>query len=141
MNDGSSKIAYIRDYLGQSCFDEILAYNICLTDCDDYCIRDLSNLGQLSMKSAWELITQRALITHLAKSCWHQNVPLKMYIFLWKQMHNVVLTEVAIKRKVIPISSKCLCCYSNFNIEFNNNLFISSNTAIKVCAFFSVMMS
>lgn len=50
-------------------------------------------------------------------------------------------TDVVVKRKGVPIASKCLCCHSNFNMEFNNHLFISLDTVKEVRKFFSVMMN
>lgn len=92
------------------------------------------------MKSALELIRQRAPSTHLAKSCWHMNVPLKMSIFLWKLTHNALPTDHAIQREGNHYASKCLCCPSNSSIEFNNHLFIASNIAKEVWSFFSNLL-
>lgn len=50
-------------------------------------------------------------------------------------------TDLAIKKKGIHIASKCLCCYSNLSNEFNNYLFISSDTTKEVWALFSTMMN
>src|SRR2546430_1709981 len=69
------------------------------------------------------------------KYCWHKHVALKISLFLWKLLHNALLTDLAISRKGIYLSSKCNCCPNNPNSEHNTHLFLHSEIGSAVWSF------
>lgn len=67
----------------------------------------------------------------------------KISLFMWKLLHNEIPTDQALclKKKCLCIISKSLYCPSAPNIEYNNHLFLSSETVATIRCFFTTLMN
>lgn len=81
------------------------------------------------------LIRKRGFFSYLYKSYWHKHFSLKIPLFIWKLIHSAQPTDLVVK-KGIYLPSKCLCCSSHYNIEFNNHFFFIFWNCIKRLEFF-----
>src|SRR3954465_13362399 len=98
-------------------------------------------LRQFTLSSAWDLVRMKEVKTIIAKSCWHKHVELKISLFLWKLSHYAIPTDLAVSKKGIYLPSKCHCCTRSPQSEFNNHLFLTSETAHAVWSYFANMLN
>lgn len=57
------------------------------------------------------------------KMMWTQKFPLKIFMFDWKFLHNMLSLDLACNKFNVHGSSKCVCCFSP-HIESCDYLFI-----------------
>nr|XP_027075967.1 uncharacterized protein LOC113699817 [Coffea arabica] len=69
--------------------------------------------GEFSTASAWDLIHQRRTPSLMDDLLWSNVVPLKMSFFAWKVLRNLVPVDINLKRRGIPLASRCSCCLSH----------------------------
>lgn len=67
--DGAPNEYSFRSFLGQEALEETIAKGITVSNNVDYCVWDLTYSGVLSLHSAWQLIRQRGVASHVAKNC------------------------------------------------------------------------
>ena len=80
------------------------------------------NNGNFSTKSAWDCIRVRASPLPWAQWIWHNNLPKKISIMMWKAIHNCLSVDEKIRNTGIPIVSKCNCCLMGHSEDLNHVL-------------------
>lgn len=93
------------------------------------------------LNSVWDLIRHRGPRFFTYKNLWHPDRPIKISIFLWKMVHNVVRIDLLVQKRGIPFTSKCYCCPSDLAMESIDHLFLFGKMAKEIWNFFSSAMS
>lgn len=109
---------------------------ISISNSEDHCIWELSASGMFSFSSAWVLIRKGSIKSTIYSNCWYKHLPTKVSVFLWKLIHNGQPMNLTVKRRGIPIVSKCCCCPQRPFTEFNNHMFPISEIATYVWSFY-----
>lgn len=130
-----------RSILNSEILKEAVNKGIMISSQEDKYIWDCSYSGMFTLSTSWELVRKRGLNSLIAKCCWHKNIALKISLFLWKMLHNAIPTDLAVSKKGINLPSKCLCCNSYPSVEYNNHIFLSSETALSVWTFYANLVN
>lgn len=125
-SEGSPDEEVISEWLGDEAWMEVQAKNIILNLNADRIIWTANPSGKFSLSSAWEKIRGRATQFYFGKFYWHKHYPTMISIFLWKLLHKALPTDVAIKRKGVPLVSKCACCTQSPQAENATHFFATS---------------
>lgn len=73
--------------------------------------------GVFTTKSAWEILRHKNPTAVTLDKCWHDRVPVTIYIFWWKILHNWLPVEEILREKGIQLASKCQCCKARETIH------------------------
>ncbi|XP_073037149.1 uncharacterized protein [Primulina eburnea] len=69
-----------------------------------------SSDGAFSVKSAWELIRQRAPSSDIFRPCWGSRLRPTMSFFLWRFWHQWLPVDEVLQRRGFALASRCQCC-------------------------------
>lgn len=122
----------VKEQLGDDVYNEIIMKNIRLTPKSDKLIWIGTRSGKFILNSAWGLLRYRSMISYLHKNAWSKFIPQKISIFIWKVLHNVVPTDMVVKKRGVIMVSKCSCCILDPRIETTNHLLIVLEIATQV---------
>lgn len=114
--------------------------NISLDIEDDTPVRSLSPDGNFSFSLTLDSIRHKGPCSFLSKKIWSKWLPLKISIFLWKMLHNVLRTDLKVRKKGILMPSRCYCCEELPNHESSTYFLLCSKVAVKVWAYFVKIM-
>ncbi|XP_073057420.1 uncharacterized protein [Primulina eburnea] len=95
-----------------------------------------SSDGAFSVRSAWELIRQRAPSSDIFRPCWGSWLRPTMSFFLWKFWHQWLPVDEVLQRWGFALASRCQCCDM---AETFTHIFIRSPVAQSVRHFFGVV--
>ena len=70
----------------------------------------LSNSGEYSTKSAYEVLFQGAVYFKPAERIWKSHAPPKCRFFMWLVAHNRCWTADRLARRGLPHPARCLLC-------------------------------
>lgn len=93
-------------------------------------------LGFSTLKSAWNCARGSAALWSISTFIWKSYISTKLSVFFWKLWFGGVPTDDNIKRCLIPITSKCSCCFVPSE-ESADHLFGDSELAQGVWSYFS----
>nr|XP_027071695.1 uncharacterized protein LOC113696487 [Coffea arabica] len=96
-----------------------------------------SATGCFSLSTAWELCGQRRDGLSLAGMIWNKGTPLKISFFAWRLMNNFVALDSVMRRRGLPVVSRCSCCLEE--AETLPHLFVNGPVAREVWGHFAGM--
>ncbi|XP_073037090.1 uncharacterized protein [Primulina eburnea] len=95
-----------------------------------------SSDGAFSVRSAWELIRQRAPSSDIFRPCWGSWLRPTMSFFLWRFRHQWLPVDEVLQRRGFALASRCQCCDMS---ETFTHIFIRSPVARSVWHFFGAV--
>ncbi|XP_073033924.1 uncharacterized protein [Primulina eburnea] len=95
-----------------------------------------SSDGAFSVRSAWELIRQRAPSSDVFRPCWGSWLRPTMSFFLWRFWHQWLPVDEVLQRRGFALASRCQCCDMS---ETLTHIFIRSPVARSVWHFFGTV--
>ncbi|XP_073023571.1 uncharacterized protein [Primulina eburnea] len=95
-----------------------------------------SSDGAFSVRSAWELIRQRAPSSDIFRPCWGSWLRPTMSFFLWRFWHQWLPVDEVLQRRGFALASRCQCCDMS---ETFTHIFIRSPVARSVWHFFGAV--
>ncbi|XP_073024476.1 uncharacterized protein [Primulina eburnea] len=95
-----------------------------------------SSDGAFSMRSAWELIRQRAPSSDIFRLCWGSWLRPTMSFFLWRFWHQWLPVDEVLQRRGLALASRCQCCDM---AETFTHIFIRSPVTRSVWHFFGAV--
>ncbi|XP_073046265.1 uncharacterized protein [Primulina eburnea] len=95
-----------------------------------------SSDGAFSVRSAWELIRQRAPSSDIFRQCWGSWLRPTMSFFLWRFWHQWLPVDEVLQRRGFALASRCQCCDMS---ETFTHIFIRSPVARSVWHFFGAV--
>ncbi|XP_071926970.1 uncharacterized protein [Coffea arabica] len=90
-----------------------------------------------SLSSAWELCRQSRGGFPMHGLVWNRGVPLKISIFAWRLLNNFVPLDSMLRRRGLPLVSRCSCCFAEE--ESVLHLFVRGQVAREVWGHFATM--
>ncbi|XP_059295494.1 uncharacterized protein LOC132048826 [Lycium ferocissimum] len=125
--DNWTKLGALSDYLpSQYQLDESV---------DELMIEDGNKFWEILVKSAWDLLRQKATISPHYEKLWIKGVSYKVSFFLWRIWFQKLPIDNVLKRMRISIVSRC--CYCHIQEETMDHLFILGPLASKIWKYFA----
>lgn len=84
----------------------------------------LSQHGDFSLSSAWEVARSRGLVIPGLEIIWKVGLTTSMSIFMWRLLSNRIPVDTKLQWRRIELASKCCCCPFKPDIESLQHLFI-----------------
>lgn len=110
--NGSWNQTKLMRYLPQNLISAILNIDF-NSDRSDTPIWIPDQLGIYTCKSAWQLLRLKKGVTVSSMNMWHNKIPFRILFFMMRVLIDRIGTDIAVKRFVVNLSSKCNCC-SNY---------------------------
>ncbi|XP_027071842.1 uncharacterized protein [Coffea arabica] len=131
--DGGWKVSQLKSWLPDPLVQQIQKVDL-YPNQDHHMVWAVSPSGLFTTKSAWDLIRQKRIPSLLDDLLWSNVVPLKMSFLAWKVVRNLIPVETNLKKRGIPMASRCLCCLSHE--ETLGHLFVMGPVATEVWGIF-----
>ncbi|KAG2724091.1 hypothetical protein I3760_01G001500 [Carya illinoinensis] len=103
-------IEVLERLVGTQRTEEIYSFLGAYKDGQDLLVWIHNKDGSFTTKSAWQCVRVNAPTVPWAKWVWHETLPKKNSILMWKAFHNSLSVDDRLRRVGIPITSKCNCC-------------------------------
>ncbi|XP_040991007.1 uncharacterized protein LOC121238245 [Juglans microcarpa x Juglans regia] len=78
--------------------------------------------GRFSTQSAWQCVRTCSPEVPWAKWVWHNAIPNKISVTMWKAMYECLAVDDRIHKLGIPIISRCDCCSAGGYEDLNHVL-------------------
>ncbi|KAG2724482.1 hypothetical protein I3760_01G019600 [Carya illinoinensis] len=95
--------------------------------------------GCFTTKSAWQCVRFSAPMVPWAKWVWHEALPKKISVLMWKAFHNSLSVDDRLRRVGILITSKCNCC-DRGGYEDLNHVLTAGDVASEIWKRFSLIL-
>ncbi|XP_041009391.1 uncharacterized protein LOC121253444 [Juglans microcarpa x Juglans regia] len=95
--------------------------------------------GLFSTKSGWDCVRIRGGTLEGHSWMWHNNLPLKMPINMWKAWYMALSVDHHLRRIGIPIISRCDCC-ANGHYKDQNHVLFATEIASTVWHYFGASL-
>lgn len=73
--------------------------------------------GDFAVKSAYQLVRKRQPTHEVFRHVWHSSIPLKLSIFCWRLLNNLIPFPDILMDFGFQLPSKCPCCFSSDSVE------------------------
>ncbi|KAF5446730.1 hypothetical protein F2P56_032333 [Juglans regia] len=121
-------IPLLERLVGQQKANDVYQFLARRNEGQDVLVWMKENNGSFSTKSAWDCIRIQAPPLNWAHWIWHNHIPKKMSIMMWKASNNCLSVDAKIQMAGIPMVSKCNCCVLG-NMEDLNHVLCSGEFA------------
>ncbi|KAL0431296.1 UNVERIFIED_CONTAM: hypothetical protein Sradi_0755600 [Sesamum radiatum] len=105
---------------------------------EDHMHWKLSPNGSFSTKSAWDLARDHRTSQPIFQSLWSPLIRPTISIFTWKLLHSWIPVDTTLKRRGIPLVSRCVCCFKEE--ESLPHLFLHNPVVLEVWQFFAAKL-
>ncbi|XP_038687446.1 uncharacterized protein LOC119986824 [Tripterygium wilfordii] len=121
-------VQLIPDFIVEKILNEIPS----IYDCPDKMIWMPNQNGNFTVKSAWLVTRQSNVFNPVYGYIWHDLIPIKIFIFMWKVLNNKLPVDENIKKKCISLVSKCDCCTNFPHVETVEHVLVEGSIACQV---------
>ncbi|XP_040986544.1 uncharacterized protein LOC121234610 [Juglans microcarpa x Juglans regia] len=101
---------FLRELVSEEVVEEILQMPINDTRGPDLFVWKPSTNGRFSTRTAWEVVRKRGQELPWHDWFWHQLLPKRISICLWKIWMECLPVDIQVQRKGVSLASACDCC-------------------------------
>ena len=107
----------MEELLPQDALQYVLTFHFEFLPRSDVIIWKLSLQGDFAVESAYQLVQKRQPIHEVFRHVWHSSIPLKLSIFCWRLLNNLLPFPDILMDFGFQLPSKCPCCFSSDSVE------------------------